>query len=134
MVTGYDLGMNTWGGFSQYIRVPANWVVKKPIGLTFEEAMTFGTAGFTAAQCVEHFSDNGLSPSSGPILVTGATGGVGSVAVCLLSHLGYEVVAATRNLEKLSALCDLHSFQDIPQMVAEMKAGQTRGRVVFTIS
>lgn len=97
IVSGFDLGMNTWGGFSQFIRVPAGWVVKKPAGLTLDEAMTIGTAGFTAAQCAARFADLSLLPGEGPVLVTGATGGVGSVAVCLLAHLGYEVVAATRN-------------------------------------
>lgn len=98
IVTGFDLGMNTWGGFSQYIRVPAEWVVNKPEGLTLEEAMTIGTAGFTAGQCAERFADLGMNPGQGPVLVTGATGGVGSCAVSLLSHLGYEVVAASRDL------------------------------------
>lgn len=107
LVTGHDLGMNTWGGFSQYIRVPADWVVQRPAGLTLEQCMTIGTAGFTAAQCACRFQDNGLQPGAGPVLVTGATGGVGSVAVVLLSHLGYEVVAATRNPDNAAFLRDL---------------------------
>lgn len=104
IVVGFDLGMNTWGGFSQFIRVPAEWVVKKPAGISLEEAMTIGTAGFTAAQCAARFQDLDLLPGSGPVLVTGATGGVGSVAVTLLSHLGYEVVAATRNPDNAAYL------------------------------
>ena len=104
IVTGYDLGMNTWGGFSEYIRVPAQWVVKKPSSMDLEYAMCIGTAGFTAGQCLLRMQDNGVVPGSGPILVTGATGGVGSVAVVLLSHLGYEVVAATRDLDQADFL------------------------------
>lgn len=97
IVTGFDLGMNTWGGHSQYIRVPSNWAVKKPEGLSLDESMIMGTAGFTAGQSILRMQDNGLKAGDGPILVTGATGGVGSMAVLLLSHLGYEVAAATRN-------------------------------------
>lgn len=95
IVIGYDLGMNTPGGFGQYIRVPADWVVRKPDGLGLREAMVIGTAGFTAALCVEKLLQNGLSPEQGPVLVTGASGGVGSVAVCLLARLGFTVHALT---------------------------------------
>ncbi len=95
IVTGFDLGMNTWGGFADYIRVPADWVVPLPVGLTLKESMILGTAGFTAALCVQALEQNGVTPLSGEVLVTGATGGVGSIAVCILSKLGYSVVAAT---------------------------------------
>lgn len=93
IVIGYDLGMNTAGGFGQYIRVPAGWVVKRPDGLTLAESMIIGTAGFTAALCVDKLLQNGLRPEQGPVLVTGASGGVGSFAVALLAQLGYEVTA-----------------------------------------
>ncbi|MBC54132.1 MAG: oxidoreductase [Gammaproteobacteria bacterium] len=93
IVIGYDLGMNTAGGFGQYIRVPAGWVVKRPAGLTLAESMIIGTAGFTAALCVDKLLQNGLRPEQGPVLVTGASGGVGSFAVALLAQLGYEVTA-----------------------------------------
>jgi putative YhdH/YhfP family quinone oxidoreductase len=93
--TGYDLGMNTSGGFSQYIRVPAGWLVKKPSGLSLLETMQLGTAGFTAALCVSALQNNGVTPSNGSILVTGATGGVGTIALMLLHHLGYQTVAVT---------------------------------------
>ncbi len=92
---GYDLGMNTSGGFGQYIRVPADWVLKKPEQLSLFAAMQIGTAGFTAAQCIERLLHFGVIPGSGPVLVTGATGGVGSIAVALLSGLGFEVAAVT---------------------------------------
>lgn len=95
IVIGYDLGMNTAGGFGQYIRVPAGWVVKLPQGITVREAMIMGTAGFTAALCVEKLIMNGVTPESGPVLVTGATGGVGIIAVALLHKLGYRVCAST---------------------------------------
>lgn len=93
--TGYDLGMNTSGGFCQYIHVPAGWLVKKPQGLSLLESMQLGTAGFTAALCVSALQNNGVTPSTGPVLVTGATGGVGSIALMLLHHLGYQTVAVT---------------------------------------
>jgi alcohol dehydrogenase len=95
IVIGFDLGMNTPGGFAQRIRVPASWVVKMPSGLTAHSSMILGTAGFTAAECIDKLEAAGMTPDSGPVLVTGATGGVGSVAVKLLAHLGYEVAAVT---------------------------------------
>jgi len=92
---GYDLGMNTSGGFAQYIRVPAKWVLAKPDQLSLYETMQIGTAGFTAAQCVDRLLRFGVQTDQGPILVTGATGGVGSTAVALLSKLGFEVTGVT---------------------------------------
>ncbi|HEX7412308.1 MAG TPA: alcohol dehydrogenase catalytic domain-containing protein, partial [Bacteroidales bacterium] len=86
IVTGYDLGMNTPGGFGGYIRVPAKWVVPKPANLTLRESMIYGTAGFTAALALRRLERNGQLPESGPILVTGATGGVGSIAIALLAR------------------------------------------------
>ena len=100
VVIGFDLGMGTSGGFAERIRVPANWVVKLPEGLTPRESMLIGTAGFTAAECVQKLEQAGMTPDSGPILVTGATGGVGSVAVKLLATLGYEVAAVTGKPEQ----------------------------------
>jgi len=94
IVTSYDLGMNTPGGFGQYIRVPADWVVPLPEGLSMEESMVLGTAGFTAAMSVERLVP-GLTPDQGPVLVTGATGGVGSLACAILAKLGYEVAAVS---------------------------------------
>jgi len=93
IVTGYELGQSHWGGWSEFIRVPADWVVPLPIGLSARESMIYGTAGFTAAQCVMALQVQGVMPSSGEIVVTGASGGVGSLAVRLLSALGYSVVA-----------------------------------------
>ncbi len=93
IVTSYDLGMNTPGGFAETVRVPAAWVVPLPPGLSVREAMVLGTAGFTAALCVDAIKHQGFQ--DGPIVVTGASGGVGSVAVALLAKLGLEVVAST---------------------------------------
>ena len=112
IVTGYDLGMNTHGGFSEYIRVPAEWVVKCPESLSLKEAMCYGTAGFTAALSVSKITEN-VSPEAGSVLVTGATGGVGSIAVALLSQLGYTVVAATGKPEYAKHLKDLGAAEII---------------------
>lgn len=100
IVIGFDLGMNTAGGFGEYIRVPAGWVVKRPQGLDLRESMVLGTAGFTAALCVEKIEQMGAKPADGPVVVTGATGGVGSVAVALLAKLGYEVIASSGKADK----------------------------------
>ena len=100
IVIGFDLGMGTAGGFAQRIRVAKDWVVKMPSGLTPHSAMILGTAGFTAAECIDKLEAAGMTPASGPVLVTGATGGVGSVAVKLLAHLGYEVAAVTGKTEQ----------------------------------
>lgn len=95
IVTGYDLGVSHYGGFSEYARVKADWVVARPEGLSLWEAMALGTAGFTAALAVYQLEKQGLKAESGPVLVTGATGGAGSVAVSILHGLGYRVVAST---------------------------------------
>jgi acrylyl-CoA reductase (NADPH) len=92
---GYDLGVAHHGGYSQYARVPGEWVVPLPSNLTERQAMSLGTAGFTAALSVVVLEEHGLAPGSGPILVTGATGGVGSVAVSILATLGHRVTAVT---------------------------------------
>ena len=95
IATGHELGVERWGGWAEFIRVPAAWLVKRPAGLTLEEAMTIGTAGFTAAQSVHALIHAGITPERGPIVVTGATGGVGSLAVQILAQLGYEVTAVS---------------------------------------
>lgn len=100
VVIGHDLGMNTPGGFGEYVRVPADWAVQLPATLSAREAMTYGTAGFTAAMCVDKLVAHGVTPAHGEVLVTGATGGVGSMAVALLAQLGYSVVAATGKVEE----------------------------------
>ena len=95
VVTGYDLGMETDGGWGGYIRIPAEWAVALPAGLDLRESMVIGTAGFTAGLSVLKLEQAGVKPGNGDVLVTGATGGVGSIAVAILAKAGYRVVAAT---------------------------------------
>lgn len=95
VVTGYELSVTHDGGYAGFARVPAEWVVRVPDGLSAFDTMAIGTAGFTAALCIVQMESNGLSPERGPVIVTGATGGVGSVAVELLATLGYDVTALT---------------------------------------
>ena len=99
IVTGYDLGMNTWGGFGEYVSVPANWVVKLPKDLSLFEAMCLGTAGLTAGLSVYNLIHSGIGKEQGKIVVSGATGGVGSISIAILSKLGYEVVAISGKKE-----------------------------------
>ncbi|SEJ14765.1 alcohol dehydrogenase [Pseudomonas linyingensis] len=117
IVTGYDLGMDTSGGFAQYIRVPAAWVVRCPAGMSPREAMLLGTAGLTAGLCVEKLQHVGLDASAGSVLVTGACGGVGSVAVLLLTRLGYTVAASTGKLQQVEFLHRLGAQQIIDRAV-----------------
>ncbi|MBU2862601.1 YhdH/YhfP family quinone oxidoreductase [Reinekea forsetii] len=100
VVIGFDLGMNTHGGLSEYIRVPKDWVVRLPKGISLSDAMRIGTAGLTAGYCVEKLLQNGLSGKQANLLVTGATGGVGSLAIHLLSTLGYQVTASSGKPEQ----------------------------------
>jgi acrylyl-CoA reductase (NADPH) len=95
LVTGHDLGQNTWGGWGGFIRVPADWVLRLPKGWSSRAAMAYGTAGLTAAQCVEALRHGGVTAETGEIVVTGASGGVGSLAVGMLAKLGYRVAAVT---------------------------------------
>lgn len=95
IVTGYDMGVAHDGGYAEYVRVPGDWIVRRPESMTAFDAMTLGTAGFTAAQAIHLMQHNGLAPANGPVAVTGATGGVGCVAVEILAKLGYQVVAIT---------------------------------------
>jgi acrylyl-CoA reductase (NADPH) len=106
LITGYELGAGQWGGWSRFVRVPADWVVPLPAELSLKQAMILGTAGFTAAQCVHAITLNGVKPSDGEVVVTGSTGGVGCLAVKLLSKLGYSVVAVTGKPQLESRLRD----------------------------
>ena len=106
IVTSYDLGMNTSGGFGQYIRIPAGWVVPLPKGLTLKESMIYGTAGFTAGLSVFSLTHT-VKPEDGEVLVTGATGGVGSIATAILNKLGYHVVALSGKTDAADFLLSL---------------------------
>ncbi|GIM47958.1 putative quinone oxidoreductase YhfP [Collibacillus ludicampi] len=115
LATSYEIGVSHYGGFSQYARIPAEWVVPLPEGLSLKEAMVFGTAGFTAALSIQRLEEFGLHPDLGSVLVTGATGGVGSFAVAMLSKLGYEVVASTGKASEHEYLLRLGAKQVIPR-------------------
>ncbi|AWW29612.1 oxidoreductase [Echinicola strongylocentroti] len=95
LVTGYDLGMNTWGGYGEYIKVPESWILPLPKDLSEKESMCYGTAGLTAGLSVSKILKAGIVPSNGPVIVSGASGGVGSISTAILSKLGYEVHVIT---------------------------------------
>jgi NADPH:quinone reductase-like Zn-dependent oxidoreductase len=95
IATGFDLGMNTSGGYGQYIRIPAQWALHCPENLSLRESMIYGTAGFTAAQSVERLTTHPVLPEQGKILISGATGGVGSIAVSIMAKLGYSITAVS---------------------------------------
>ncbi len=108
---GYDLGVSRHGGYARYARVPGDWLVELPPGLGAREAMIIGTAGFTAALSIVQLEEHGLLPGRGPVLVTGATGGVGSMAVAILARRGYEVAASTGKAEAHDFLKELGASQ-----------------------
>jgi len=124
LVTGYDLGQNTSGGFGQYIRVPGDWIVTLPKELSLRESMMLGTAGFTAAIGVHHLRQNNLSTSDDPILVTGATGGVGSLSIAILSKLRYEITAATGKMDRESFLKKLGAANVIHRKEVQDESGR----------
>lgn len=99
LVNGFGLSEKYWGGYTQMQRLKSEWLVRVPDGFSLEQTMAIGTAGYTSMLCVQAIQDKGITPDDGPVLVTGAAGGVGSVAVSLLAKLGYEVVAATGRTE-----------------------------------
>jgi acrylyl-CoA reductase (NADPH) len=107
LVTSYELGAGQWGGWAEYVRVPAAWVIPLPDGMTLRQAMTYGTAGLTAAMSLAALERNQVTPSAGPVVVTGASGGVGSLAVELLSRQGYQVTAITGKAEQHAWLREL---------------------------
>lgn len=121
---GYDLGVSRHGGFAEYQRVPAGWVVPLPAGLSTREAMAIGTAGYTAARSIVELEERGLTPASGPVLVTGATGGVGGTAIAILVERGYEVWAVTGKPEAHDELKSLGvaGILDRSEVAAEGRA------------
>jgi acrylyl-CoA reductase (NADPH) len=123
-VTGFDLGMNTSGGFARYISVPALWATKLPQGLSLKDSMSHGTAGLTAALCIIRLMASGLTKESGEVLVTGASGGVGSVAVAILAKLGFNVVAATGKASEHDFLSGLGA----KAIISREEANDTSGR------
>lgn len=127
VVNGWGLSERHFGGYAEKARVSGDWLVILPSSFSFEQAMAIGTAGYTAMLCVMALEDNGVTPSDGPILVTGAAGGVGSVAVAILSKLGFEVVASTGRPEEAdylkglgaSEILDRSEFSDDPKPLAK---------------
>ncbi len=124
IVTGYDLGMNTPGGFGEYIRVPSEWVVRLPEGLSLRESMSYGTAGFTAALSVLKLREHNISPLDGEILVTGATGGVGCIAISILARSGYKVVAASGKKDRTQFLLELGAKEVLGREEAKDLSGK----------
>lgn len=120
LVTGYGLGVEVDGGYAEYVKVPADWVVPLPAGLTDFQSMALGTAGFTAGLAVMRMEQNGLAPGQGPVMVTGATGGVGSLAVDMLAGQGHRVVALSGKPDQVEYLKTLGAAEVIDRHGLEM--------------
>ncbi|WP_340022965.1 acryloyl-CoA reductase [Paenibacillus sp. FSL K6-1096] len=124
IATSYGIGVSHFGGFSEYARIPADWIVPLPEGLTLREAMIYGTAGFTAAMSVQALEAQGLAPGKGKVLVTGATGGVGGAATAILAKLGYAVTASTGRTEEAGYLQKLGAAE----VISREEAGSSSGK------
>ena len=124
VITSYDLGMNTAGGFGQFVRVPADWVMSLPEGLSLRESMIYGSAGYTAGLSVDVLQRQGVNPEKGPIVVTGSTGGVGSVSVALLAGRGYSVIASTGKPDADDFLKELGALEVIGRDAVNDKYGK----------
>ena len=128
LVFGYDLGMNTSGGLAERISIPASWAVKCPTTLSLKESMIYGTGGLTAALCVEKIERMGATPADGPVAVTGATGGVGSISIALLKKLGYSVIAFSGKPEQSQHLLELGATEvlhrDVINEIGERPMGK----------
>lgn len=122
LVTGYDMGMAHDGGFAELVRVPADWVVRLPPGLSLHDAMALGTAGFTAALSIYRLQQNEVKPENGKVVVTGATGGVGSLAIGMLARLGYHVVAITGKGSEHEYLKSLGAHEVMPRSAMDMNS------------
>jgi len=124
LVTGFDMGSNRWGGFAQYVSVPQDWVVPLPEGLSLQESMMLGTAGLTAGFCVHALEKHDIRPDSGEVVVTGASGGVGSIAVALLARLGYHVAAVTGKTAAHEYLKSLGAAEILPREAVNDASGK----------
>ncbi len=120
LVTGYDMGVAHDGGFSELVRVPADWVVHLPLGFSLHDAMALGTAGFTAALSLYRLQQNDVKPENGKVVVTGATGGVASLAISMLSRLGYHVVAITGKDSEHDYLKSLGAAEILPRSAMDL--------------
>ncbi|TXT24041.1 MAG: quinone oxidoreductase YhdH/YhfP family [Gallionellaceae bacterium] len=128
VITGYEMGVAHDGGYAEYVRVPAAWVVRLPPGLTMFEAMALGTAGFTAALAIHRLEQNDLKPENGRVLVTGATGGVGSLAIQMLAQLGYRVVALTGKDSEHEYLKSLGANEILPRSAIDASSNRALER------
>jgi putative YhdH/YhfP family quinone oxidoreductase len=124
LVTGFDLGATRWGGYAEYVSVPWDWVVPLPGGLTLRESMILGTGGFTAALCVHALEKHDVTPDRGDVVVTGASGGVGSMAVAILAQLGYHVAAVTGKPAAHDYLKQLGAEQILPREAVDDRSGR----------
>ncbi|MDY0342151.1 MAG: YhdH/YhfP family quinone oxidoreductase [Lentimicrobium sp.] len=124
IVTGYDLGMNTAGGLAEYICVPEEWVVNKPTGLSLEESMILGTSGFTAASAIAEFMEHGIKPGEDKVLITGATGAVGSMAIAMLARNGYQIIASSGKPEASEWLRQLGAEEVIDRQSVDDTSGR----------
>jgi putative YhdH/YhfP family quinone oxidoreductase len=115
VVTGFELGAGWWGGYAEFIRVPADWVVPLPAGLSLRESMMLGTAGFTAALCLQAIQLQGIKPEDGDVVVTGATGGVGTLGVAMLAQAGYRVHAVSGKPDQADLLRRLGASEILPR-------------------
>lgn len=122
LVTGYDMGVAHDGGFAERVRVPADWVVRLPQGLSLHDAMALGTAGFTAALSIHRLEQNEVKPENGKVVMTGASGGVGSLAICMLKNLGYHVVAITGKDSEHDYLKALGAAEVLPRSVIDLNS------------
>jgi putative YhdH/YhfP family quinone oxidoreductase len=122
LVTGYDMGVAHDGGFAELVRVPAEWVVRLPLGLSLHDAMALGTAGFTAALSVYRLQQNDVKPENGKVVVTGATGGVASLAISMLKRLGYHVVAITGKDHEHDYLKSLGAAEVLPRSAMDLNS------------
>lgn len=124
LVTGFDMGANRWGGYAEYVRVPHDWVVPLPHGLTPRESMILGTAGLTAGFCVDALQKHDVTPDRGRVVVTGASGGVGSFAVAILARLGYRVAAVTGKASAREYLESLGAAEILPRDAVDDRSGK----------
>ncbi|HUT88665.1 MAG TPA: YhdH/YhfP family quinone oxidoreductase [Thermoguttaceae bacterium] len=124
LVTGFDMGANRWGGYAEYVRVPQDWVVPLPEGLSLRESMMLGTAGLTAGFCVDALRKHDVRPESGQVVVTGASGGVGSFAVAILAKLGYHVAAVTGKTTAHEYLKSLGAAEILPREAVDDTSGK----------
>lgn len=131
IVSGYDLGMNTSGAFAEYVRVPADWIIPKPSILSCKDCMTIGTAGLTAAYALYKMEMMGQTPDYGPIVVTGSTGGVGSLSVAILAKAGYEVIAVTGKEEAADYLKFLGAVRVEPREFLNDSLGKPLSRAMW---